>query len=176
MVPIYSFGKAGDQMSDIGTVISFPFHNIGLLPDYFFRRSDPHFTPENFGLSGSTKPIVIYRSKPVPGTEDHVDQSRAMNYPCQPMAEFDSRLIPGFSADAKDLMNMLRSNHEIEVFGIPRDPSVMVECVSTAEQKRHPVCFQQIDRGPVKRDSFPLSHAISARQNRKVRLSKIENL
>ena len=175
MVPIYSFGKAGDQMSDIGAVISFPLHDIGLLPDYFFRRSDQHFTPEDFDLSGSVKPIVIYRSKPIPGAEDHVDDSRAMNYLCQPMAEFDSGLIPASSADAKDLMNMLRSNHEIEVLSVPRDPSVMVKCISAAEQDRHPVCFQQIDHGPIKRDSFPLSHTISARQNRKVRLSKVEN-
>ena len=172
MAPIYSFGKAGDQMSNIGAIISFSLHDIGLLPDHFFGRSDLYFAPENFDRSGSAKPIIIHGSEPISSAKDHVDHSRAINYFRQPMAEFDARFVSGFSADAKDSMNMRRPNHEIEVFRVSWDPGVMMKRVGATEQERNPVFLQQIDNSAIERGSLPLSHAISARLNRRVRLSK----
>ncbi len=73
-IPVETTCLCAQQMSNIGSIIAFAFHDKGFRPDRFFDGTHEDFESPQIHLASVRKPSVVDRSGAIAGVEDEVDE------------------------------------------------------------------------------------------------------
>src|ERR1700749_2897880 len=134
-VPVQVIGARTQQMGDISSVITFSFHDVGLLPDHFFGWNDFELQTEDRGLASMLEPDIIYTPESVPRAENDVNIHKSgLNFR-QPVSKGVVSLITGFFPYRQCWLDLLGPNEEVKIFGVPVNLCVLSQRIRASNQK-----------------------------------------
>jgi hypothetical protein len=143
-LPVNAACTACQEMGDVRSVKSFPFHDVCLLPNQLFGGNNPDPHAEDISLSSLFEPDVVDRCQSISGTKNNVDARPSRPHLSQPMSKFEVRLVTGLSPDGQCRVNVGRAKQQIEVFRFAGDPGIMSDRISTANQELEIVFDQEL--------------------------------
>jgi hypothetical protein len=129
-------------MSYVCAIESFPFHHISFLPDHLLGSNETDGCLQYFDAQCRGKPLVINLTQSITGSKDDIDKSFRTADFSQSVRKRIVGLIAGGLADVNDRGDRGRSNHQIKVFRVSLQTSIMAKRVTGTDEKFDPIAGQ----------------------------------